>query len=467
MAKKVLATKFQELKGLDRISTIVHEMRCLFREISKDDVGIDGEIEMLVRSADDRTYEATGGILKVQSKSGESYVRQDSATGFITPVEKADLEYWYNSNFPTLFIVYHPKDDKLYWKEVKGYVRSAPDVWQPPFRVEFDKSVDEFAVSSYESLLALAEVSPPRISFEQRERLYSNLLPVTRLPRKVYRAPTPFNHIDEIYQRSPSSLPPSFLKNGILYSLADLQSELCVLGNFCEYEKTEQLNASRWIEDAANFRDFVFLLNQFFGKHLRRCGLAYNKFYKRNYFPCPTDDRKEVERTWYNIRTGRSGIPRTVAKYYQYGHDRFWRHLAANISFKRIGSSWFLQIIPKYFFTVDGLLPWDNEKVGPYTTRLKAVERNIHVLNHVLFWADFLAQEKPCIRVSLDGVKLLEIGTTPISTVVPFAIPNDPSVYEEPEDSGQRDFLDALWENLDEDEIDGREFDECEVANDD
>ena len=48
MPKTVLLSKFQEWKGLDRISTVVHEMKCIFREITKDDFGLDGEIEVVV-----------------------------------------------------------------------------------------------------------------------------------------------------------------------------------------------------------------------------------------------------------------------------------------------------------------------------------------------------------------------------------------------------------------------------------
>ena len=43
MGKTVLPSKFQEWKGLDRISLAVHEMGCIFREITKDDYGLDGE----------------------------------------------------------------------------------------------------------------------------------------------------------------------------------------------------------------------------------------------------------------------------------------------------------------------------------------------------------------------------------------------------------------------------------------
>jgi hypothetical protein len=140
MPKTVLESKFQEWKGLDRISLIVHEMKCIFREITKDDFGIDGEIEIVIPKSDGKGYEATGGIIKVQAKSGMSYVRGDSETSFYSPVKQEDLELWYKANFPTIYIVYHPDDDRLYWKEIQSYVKNTPNVWAAPFKIVFDNN---------------------------------------------------------------------------------------------------------------------------------------------------------------------------------------------------------------------------------------------------------------------------------------------------------------------------------------
>ena len=153
MPKTVPPSKFQEWKGLDRISIVVHEMKCIFREITKDDFGLDGEIEVVVPKADGQGYETNGGIIKVQAKSGESYVKQDADTGFVTPVEKSDLEGWHNAPYPVLFIVYHPRDDKLYYKEIKSYVKNTPDVFKPPLRITFDKASDEFNAGKYDKIL--------------------------------------------------------------------------------------------------------------------------------------------------------------------------------------------------------------------------------------------------------------------------------------------------------------------------
>ena len=109
MGKTVTASKFSEWKGLDRIGPIVHSMPSMpsiFREISKDDFGIDGEIEIIVSKAIGEGFETTGGIIKVQSKSGTSYIKQDSEQSFSTPVERNDLEAWVGANVPVIFIVY-------------------------------------------------------------------------------------------------------------------------------------------------------------------------------------------------------------------------------------------------------------------------------------------------------------------------------------------------------------------------
>jgi hypothetical protein len=161
MGKTVTASKFSEWRGLDRISSMVHSMRCIYREITKDDFGVDAEIEVVVPKADERAgYETVGGIVKVQVKSGESYVVRDGSESFATPVERNDLLTWNSSTFPVIFIVYHPKDDSLYWKDVKAYLKATPQIFQPPVRIVFDKTADRFDESCYQALCLLAQMSP-------------------------------------------------------------------------------------------------------------------------------------------------------------------------------------------------------------------------------------------------------------------------------------------------------------------
>ncbi len=446
MPKIVPPSKFQEWKGLDRIAPIVHEMKCIFRPLSQDDFGIDGEIEVVIPLEDGRSS-ATGGIIRVQSKSGQKYVTHDTPSSFVTPVEKTDLELWYNANNPVIFIVYHQADDKLYWKEIKTYVRTTPNVFQSPFHITFDKTVDEFSAQCFDQIRQLADVSQPRVSLQQKERLYSNLLLVKRMPALLTQAATSYKSYEEVRSRIQGPVPPFCIIEGKLYTLADLRDERCVLRDFCDLQKINDVPAEQWAKDEARRRDYIFLLNQLLGIHRRECGLRYNPDFERNYFPRQDQTRSEFKRSWVNIRTGRTAPSRIIAKYYVYGIKRFWRHLAVKLSFRPIGNSWFLQVVPKYLFTDDGEIPSDRDLVGPYSTRLKAKERNIAVLNHVLFWADILSQQNPAIELKLDGRIVMVIEKEPLSGIANFAIPNDSAIYDDTEDDSQPSLF-ALLEGI-------------------
>jgi hypothetical protein len=458
MGKTVPASKFTELQGLDRISIVVHEMHFLFREITKDDFGIDGEIEVVVPKSDGKGFVTTGGIIKVQSKSGTSYVKGDKEQEFFTPVEESDLKYWYNATFPVIFIVYHPGDDQLYWKDVRAFVRSTPNVWQKPYRITFNKATDMFSVAALEAVNQLAGASLPRVSFEQKERLFTNLLLVKRMPPLITSAQAKIKDSKVIRSHISGFIPPFRVIEDRLYTFADLRQVDCVLRDFCELPNINDVPLDRWVKDEFRRRDLVSLLNQLLGIHIRRCGLRYHPESKRNYFPRQNDEKPVFKQEWFNVRTSRAAPPRIVAKYYEYGIDRFWRHLASHLSFRYIGNSWFLQVIPRYFFTVDGQTPFDRDRTGPYTTRLKAQERNIHVLNHVLFWSDMLSMGKPAIEMQLDRRIAMVIEKMPYSGTANFAIPHDPAIYEEDDDSSsQLDFLSDMFALPEEEESDEHE----------
>jgi hypothetical protein len=98
--KIVAKSKLSEWRGLDRINLVVHGMSCIWREQEKDDVGIDGEIEPCRPRVDGDGGVATGRIVKVQSKSGASFVIRDTETSFASPVVEKDILYWRGVNVP-------------------------------------------------------------------------------------------------------------------------------------------------------------------------------------------------------------------------------------------------------------------------------------------------------------------------------------------------------------------------------
>jgi hypothetical protein len=464
MPKTVPESKFTELQGLDRISPTVHAMKCLWREITKSDFGIDGEIEILSPRSDGKGYYVTGGIIKVQAKSGASYITHNSDSSFAAKSSREDFELWYGGNFPTIFIIYHPGDDRLYWKEMRSYLRSTPDVWQPPYKIEFNKLMDVFDESCVDKLRALADVSPPRVSHTDKEKMFSNLLRIPRIPKRVWSAPCKVSRTEHLWQFIPGDIPPYIVNNKWLYTLVNLRKPDCVFRPHCDVSNINDEPAQDLWADEVRERHYVSMLNQLFGKHLKSQGLVYNRDFKRDYFPREDDKSLEFTKQWFNVRTEKmSSRSRVVCKYYEYGKYKFWRHTAANFKFRRFGDFWYLQIVPMYFFTTDGITPWESEMVGPYTTRKKAGENNRHVLNSVLFWSNVIAglgNTSTKAGLWLDKRKQgkskpdVIIELLPTFGIADFSIPYDPAVYEEEEEAVQTSLFAFLNQQngLDEDE---------------
>jgi hypothetical protein len=455
MPKTVLESKFTELEGLDRISQVVHEIKCLFREITKSDYGIDGEIEVCTPKENGKGYQATGGIIKVQAKSGKGYITQDTPNSFSAKSSRDDFEYWHRSNFPTVFIIFHPQEKKLYWKEMKTYLNSTPNVWQSPYKITFNKAEEEFTSACLPRIQNIAQISPSRISHKEQEKLFSNLLEIPKMPDEIWSAPCKVSQHKDILQEVRGFIPPFKIVGKELYTLTNLNASDCVFRPYCEIPNNLlPVPAQTFWNDPDKKRDYVYLINQLLFKHLRRAGLAYSNDFDRYYFPRKENSLEEVKIRWYNIRRGKySHRPVTVVKYYEYGQDKFWRHTAAKIQVMLFGNSWFLQILPMYFFTVDGRIPWNTEKVGPYTTQIKAQETNQPVLNHVLFWSYVLsgsnAQGKT-INIALDhgntskSKPIMSIEKMPVTGITDFAIPYDPATYEEPQVNNQISFFDQF-----------------------
>jgi hypothetical protein len=445
MLKTAPESKFTELQGLDRIGPTVHAMKCLWREITKSDFGLDGEIEILSPRPDGKGYYVTGGIIKVQAKSGASYITQNTDSSFAAKSSREDFELWYSGNFPTIFIIYHPEDNRLYWKGMRSYLRSTPDVWMPPYKIELNKLTDVFDESCVDKLRALADVSPPRVSHTDKEKLFSNLLRILRIPKRVWSAPCTMSRAEHLWQFIPGDIPPYIVGDRQLYTLVDLRRSDCVFRPHCDISSINDEPAQDLWASEVRERHYVSMLNQLLGKHLESQGLVYNRDFRRDYFPREDDESLEFTKQWFNVRTEKmSSRPRLVCKYYEYGKDKFWRHTAANFRFRRFSEFWYLQIVPRYFFTADGITPWESEMVGPYTTRKKARENNRHVLNDVLFWSNVIAglgNASTKAELWLDKRRQgkskpdVIIELLPTFGIADFAIPYDPAVYEEEEEA--------------------------------
>lgn len=107
-----------EKKGVNAFKILVEEQGVIFREnFGCDDIGHDGNVEFCKKVNDN--YISTGIEIKVQIKSGESYFNGNNA--FIKG-DKKHFEYWKRHIFPTIGIVYNPKNKILYWTNISEYL---------------------------------------------------------------------------------------------------------------------------------------------------------------------------------------------------------------------------------------------------------------------------------------------------------------------------------------------------------
>ncbi|HYW43197.1 MAG TPA: DUF4365 domain-containing protein [Bryobacteraceae bacterium] len=60
----------------------------------------------------------TGFIVKVQIKSGASYLRNKPASGFDYHASASDFAYWSKVGFPVILVVYDPDSQAGYWLDV-------------------------------------------------------------------------------------------------------------------------------------------------------------------------------------------------------------------------------------------------------------------------------------------------------------------------------------------------------------
>ena len=83
-------------------------MGYIWRETPNSDIGFDGEIELVI--GDDATAE----IIKVQSKSGKSYFKNNSIDGFDFYADANHLEYWKGATNPVILSIFEsgsPSED--------------------------------------------------------------------------------------------------------------------------------------------------------------------------------------------------------------------------------------------------------------------------------------------------------------------------------------------------------------------
>jgi hypothetical protein len=111
----------QERIGVHKVGLKLAELGLIFRETPNSDVGIDGHVEYVNNAGN-----ATGKIVAVQIKSGDSYLYESvSDTEYWTfyPDEK-HKSYWSSYPVPVILLAYSPSRDNVYFIDVRHYLKA-------------------------------------------------------------------------------------------------------------------------------------------------------------------------------------------------------------------------------------------------------------------------------------------------------------------------------------------------------
>ena len=103
-----------ERVGVSTTEKIINQMGLIFREQPTDDYGVDAQIETI-----ENGY-ATGKLIAVQIKSGESYFNETTSESIIFRGERKHYDYWLNHSLPVIIVLYNPKNDTCYWNVVNS-----------------------------------------------------------------------------------------------------------------------------------------------------------------------------------------------------------------------------------------------------------------------------------------------------------------------------------------------------------
>lgn len=91
---------------------VQRELEWAFREQSTDDFGIDAQIEIVDKKV------ATGRLLALQIKGGESWFVERTGKGWWFRLDPAHYKYWTRHSLPVVIILYDPRTQRCHWQLV-------------------------------------------------------------------------------------------------------------------------------------------------------------------------------------------------------------------------------------------------------------------------------------------------------------------------------------------------------------
>lgn len=248
--------------------------------------------------------------------------------------------------------------------------------------------------------------APPRLTLE-REVIYSSLFAVSHLPAAVFAAPCAFHdgQDDEVKRRlhfpsNENELVRFILRDGKLFTFHNLKNPKGPFRDVINQKGVEAIRSEHWWDDPEGHRRYITLLNRGFYKFTSRKRIRFDPAHRRFFFDALVAGKPRQE--YYRPlnakgRSKRNVVWQPASK--ATGQARnYWWHLAAGLSFLRVGKrQWCFSIRPERHLTSDGITPLPPKQIGRRVTSKKARMWNDIYLSEVNFWRDYLSDGRPSL----------------------------------------------------------------------
>jgi len=406
MAKIISPQHITGEKGVVKFASfcINHSPYLIFREESKNDFGIDGEVELSSINNDNK-IEATGQILKIQLKStvnGGSYITEDKPDSFKFIANSNDIEYWNKHLLPVILVVYIEKEDKLFAKTIdKTLVTSKPNV-----KITFDKKANLLIEKQSNFNETINQNFVDRIQFGVKEKIFTNIFTID-FPKFIYKYDCKFKSnkaIYEILNDEGIDFPKFTVKSNFLYTFTDLKIiSPNILDKILSNRKAIETNLPlKFIQSKKDHRNIIIeIINSNLKSFFYKKRINYYKEHNRFYFslinkkPLKTKVKSENKSTevYEQISYSSKGkrYQRSVVSKYYYFDTFFFKHIGFQIKYEWFDNFLVLIIEPKYHYSQDGKIPLDNPKrITRLNNQIKVSERNAHYNNHITSLTNYL-----------------------------------------------------------------------------
>lgn len=400
--KQIAQTSIVGQQGINLIERVVLAMGFTWHPTNSGlEAGLDGFIEI----RNPTTGELYNSVIFVQSRATEGAFTAETADSFEYVCSERDLDYWLKGNAPIIFVRSRPKTDEAYWIPVREYFADVDK--RNGRKICFDKTANRFNSPAGPRLMELSLPPSSGIYFgpePRSERLYSNLLEVSSFPQKIWVSDTAFRWESQVkghfHNQGIRMGGEWFLKEKKIVSFYDLTDSNWE--PICDPGTTESFDSSEWAYSASEDRrrDFVRLLTLSLRRKLHHLDVAFDGGLECFYFKKP--EKMNSWREEYQSLAKRTG--RHVVEYYPNKIDAsragYYRHLAFSARFVLFTQAWFLQLVPTYYYTRDGVRRSKNYEV--LLSGMKRIEHNSAVLGQTVFLAEYLSRPTGLFGKSSD-----------------------------------------------------------------